>query len=257
MAEPLDSASLGSGTTIGSGSATAVKGVSVCVASSSTGRRAVAASEACSGSEAAGILADIPAGVLQDFSRRLGEQVRVDEAVERSVEDGLRVPDLVVGAVVLYELVRVEHVRADLTSEADVLRGSPLPRQLRLALLLLELGEPGAEDAERGLLVRGLRALVLALDDDAGRDVRDADGTVRFVHVLAPRPARAIGVDAEVGLVDLHLALVGEQRRDHNLGEGGVPTVRRVERREPDEAVDAALRLHDAVGVLTAHGQSR
>src|ERR687891_194522 len=202
MAEPLDSASLGSGTTMGSGSATAVKGVSVCVASSSTGRRADAASGACSGSEAAGILADIPAGVLQHFSRRLGEQVRVDEAVERSIEDGLRVPDLVVGAVVLYELVRVEHVRADLTPEADVLRGSPLPRELRLALFLLELGETGAEDAERGLLVRRLGALVLALDDDSGRDVRDADGAIGLVHVLSSGPARAVRVDAEVGLVD-------------------------------------------------------
>ena len=65
----------------------------------------------------------------------------MDEAVERAVQDGLDVPDLVVGAVVLDQLVRVEHVGADLTPEADVLRGAPLPRELGLALLLLELGK--------------------------------------------------------------------------------------------------------------------
>ena len=36
---------------------------------------------------------------LEHFPRGLGEEVGVDEAVKRAVEDGLRVPDLVVGAV--------------------------------------------------------------------------------------------------------------------------------------------------------------
>ena len=72
---------------------------------------------------------------------RLGEQVRVHEAVEPAVEDGLRVPDLEVGSVILHQLVRVQHVGADLTPEADVLRRAALARELGLALLLLELGE--------------------------------------------------------------------------------------------------------------------
>src|SRR5512145_2979856 len=107
---------------------------------------------------------------LDDLPRRLGEEVGVDEAVERAVEDGLRVPHLVVGAVILDQLVRVQHVRTDLTPEADVLRRTALLRELGLPLLLLELGEARPEDAERGLLVGGLRALVLALDHDAGRE---------------------------------------------------------------------------------------
>ena len=61
----------------------------------------------------------------------------MDELVEVAVEDALRVPHLDVGAVVLDELVRVQHVAADLAAEAGVLGGAALLRQLRLALLLL------------------------------------------------------------------------------------------------------------------------
>jgi hypothetical protein len=41
-----------------------------------------------------------------------------------------------------------------------------------------------------------LRALVLALDDDAGGKVGDADGGVGLVDVLAAGTGGAVGVDA-------------------------------------------------------------
>jgi hypothetical protein len=43
-----------------------------------------------------------------------------------------------------------------------------------------------------------LRALVLALDDDARRQVRDAHGGVGLVDVLAAGAGGAVGVDAQV-----------------------------------------------------------
>ena len=45
------------------------------------------------------------------------------------------------GPVVFDHLVGVEHIAADLASEAGVLRRSPLLGQVRLALLLGQLGE--------------------------------------------------------------------------------------------------------------------
>ena len=95
----------------------------------------------------------------------------------------------------------------------------------------------------RRLLVRRLRALVLALDDDPGREVRDPDGRVGLVHVLAAGAARAVGVDPQVGLVDLDRGVVGQERADDHLRERRVAAMRRVERREADEPVDAALGL--------------
>ena len=70
----------------------------------------------------------------------------MDEAVEGSVQDSLRIAHLVAGSQILHLLVRVEHIRADLTPEADVLRGTTLAGELRLAFLLLQLGEPRLED---------------------------------------------------------------------------------------------------------------
>src|SRR3972149_1531793 len=56
----------------------------------------------------------VPGGCLHDLACRLRQQVRVDEAVERTVEHALGVPHLEVGAMVLDELVGMEHVAADL-----------------------------------------------------------------------------------------------------------------------------------------------
>ena len=57
-------------------------------------------------------------------------------------------------------------------------------------------------------------------------------------------------------LVDLDLCTVGKQRRDHDLGERVAP-MRRVERREPDEAADAALRLEQPCRRSSSHRHRR
>src|SRR5581483_5795544 len=116
------------------------------------------------------------AGSLARLPGRPCEEVRVDEPVQVAVEDALRVSGLEIGPVVLDDLVRVEDIAPDLNSEAGVLHHATFSSQLLLAALLFELGQPRPENAERRGLVGRLRALVLALDDDAGRDVRDPDG---------------------------------------------------------------------------------
>ena len=87
--------------------------------------------------------------------------------------------------------------------------------------------------------------------------MRDPHGGVRLVHVLAAGSARPVGVDAEVALVDLDVLVLGQERGDDDLGEGGVAPVGRVERRLADEPVDAPLGLVGAVGVLALHGHRR
>src|SRR5215217_8641317 len=68
-------------------------------------------------------------------------QVGVDEAVEVAVEHAARVPDLVVGPVVLDHRVRVQDVGADLRAEVDVLGLAALARDLLLAPALLRFDE--------------------------------------------------------------------------------------------------------------------
>ena len=90
---------------------------------------------------------------------------------------------------------------------------------------------------------------LLARDHDSGRLVGDADRRVGLVDVLASRSRSAEGVDAQVGLVDLDLDLVIEHRIHEDGGEGGVPSRLRVERRDPDQSVDALLGLQVPVCV--------
>ena len=66
----------------------------------------------------------------------------MDELVQVAVQNALRIADLDVGAVVLDQLVRVQDIAPNLTSEVGLLHRTALLGQLRFALLLLQLGEP-------------------------------------------------------------------------------------------------------------------
>ena len=73
--------------------------------------------------------------------------------------------------------------------------------------------------------------------------------------MLATGAAGAIGVDAQVVVVDLDLHVLADQRRGVHGGEAGVPAVGRVERAHAHEAVHALLAGDQAVHVLTLHGE--
>src|SRR3712207_7994798 len=60
-----------------------------------------------------------------------------------------------------------------------------------------------------------LRALVLAGDDDPRRQVRDAHGRVGGVDVLPARAGRAVGVHAQVLVVDLDLDVLVNRSEEH------------------------------------------
>ena len=104
----------------------------------------------------------------------------------------------------------------------------------------------GAQHLHRGVAVAVLRALVLARDDDAGRQVRDADRRIGDVDVLAAGAARAEGVDAEVLVGDLHLDVLGHLRVDEDRGERGVAPRRLIERRDAHQPMHAGLGRHAA-----------
>ena len=90
-----------------------------------------------------------------------------------------------------------------------------------------------------------------------GGHVGDANGRVGLVDVLAAGAGGAVGVDAQVLVVDLDLNRLVDQRRHVDLRERRVTTLLRVERRDPDQAVDAALGGEQAVGVLALGDEGR
>ena len=182
----------------------------------------------------------------------------MDQVVEPSVEDGLGVALLDAGAVVLDQLVRVEDVAADLAAEADVLGRAALGARARPPASPARARRSGSSgSASRSCLFDSCERSFWHWTTMPVGQVGDADGGVGLVHVLPPGSARSVRVDPEVGLVELDVDAVRDERADDHLRERRVASVRLVERREPHEPVDAALGLEDAVGVLAGDGERR
>ncbi len=102
------------------------------------------------------------------------------------------------------------------------------------------------------ILVLVLGASALALDDDAGRLVGDAHGRVGPVDVLSASATGTIGINAQIGRVDVDLDRVIHFRINKYRGKRGVATIARVERRFAYQAVHAGFGAQPAVGVFAA-----
>src|SRR5690606_21181131 len=73
---------------------------------------------------------------------------------------------------------------------------------------------------------------------------------IGLVDVLAAGAAGAVGVDAQVGRIDVDLEGIVDLGIDEDAGEGGVPAVGRVEGALAHQAVHAGLGAQQAVGVF-------
>ena len=80
--------------------------------------------------------------------------------------------------------------------------------------------------------------------------VGDAHRRVGLVDVLAAGAGGAVGVDAQVGGVDVDLDRVVHFGIDEHAGERGVAAVAGIERRLAHQAVHAGLGAQMAVGIV-------
>ena len=90
-----------------------------------------------------------------------------------------------------------------------------------------------------------------------GRQVRDADGRVGHVDVLAAGAARSERVDAQVLVLDLDVDVVGElgpdvERRERRVAPRGL-----IERRDAHQPMHAGLGEEQAVRVVAGDGERR
>ena len=81
-------------------------------------------------------------------------------------------------------------------------------------------------------------------------EVGDAHRRVGGVDVLAAGAGRPVGVDAHIGLADLDLDRIVDDRIDPDAGEGGVAARIAVIGRDAHQAVDARLGLQPAIGIV-------
>src|SRR5690606_17694709 len=175
---------------------------------------------------------------------------RLDHVVELALENLIelvqRQVDAVVGDASLREVVRANALRAVAgADEAPAARGG-----FALAFLDLGIAQLRREQRQRARFVLVLRALVLALDDDAGRQMRDAHGGVRLVDVLTARSRRAKRVDAQIVRIDLDVADLLELRQHRDGAGRRVDPALRLGRRHALHAMHAGLELEPRVRAL-------
>ena len=111
--------------------------------------------------------------------------------------------------MVFNHFVRLQDVGADLAAPADVDIFALQRGDLGVLLAPRQVEQLRLEHVHGHLRVLGQRALVLAGDNHAGRQVGDAHGRLVLLDVLPARAAGPEAVDAQVLLVDLDLDILG------------------------------------------------
>ena len=128
---------------------------------------------------------------------------RRGQLVELAVHDRVdlveRHVDPVIGDAPLRKVVRADPLAAVAAPDERLAHR----RLLLLALAPLAIEQPRREHRHRLRAVAVLRAVVLALDDEAGGQVRDPHRGIGLVDVLAPRAGRAERVDPDVRRIDV------------------------------------------------------
>ena len=134
----------------------------------------------------------------------------------------------------------------------------PSPRSsfsLAACSCALALQQLGLEHRHRAGPVLDLAALVLAGDDDVGRQVGDPDGGVGGVDALAARPARPEHVDPHLVLGDLDVVGLLDDGQDVDARERGLPAALVVVLGDAHHPVRAVLAAQRAVGVGRLDGE--
>ena len=135
-------------------------------------------------------------------------QIGVDEAVERTVHDGVDVGCFEACPRVLDERIGHENVVADLAAPFDLELCALDIGDLVQMLTLLDLDELRAQHPHTRLAVLELIALRLAGDDDAGRLVNETHGGACLVDVLAARAGGAVDLHFDILRPDIDLGLL-------------------------------------------------
>src|ERR1700735_33695 len=179
------------------------------------------------------------------------EEVGADEGIQIAVHNLVHITALKFCAVVLDEVIRLHGVGANLAAEADFgFRGVELMEGFA-ALFEFEFVKLRAENFHSPFAILVLAAFILALNDDAGRKMGDADGGFDFVDVLPPVAAGAEGIDAKIVGLDHDVDFVVGFRDYEDGGDRCVAACSLIEGRDAHQAMHATFTGQHSVRVFT------
>src|SRR5580704_2813616 len=172
----------------------------------------------------------------------------VDISLHELVDLVQRQADAVIGHPALRKIIGANPLVA--ATAAD--ERPPLLRTLLIDLLLLVLEDAAAKLSHRLGFVLVLALFILALNDNAGRQVRDANRAFGLVDLLAARAAGAHRVDLQILIADVDLHL-GNFRQHGDGGGARVNAALSLGLGNALHAMSAALELQLLEGSFASH----
>src|SRR5579871_3779836 len=161
------------------------------------------------------IVSGEPAGFLPD-------QESVYELIEIAIQHAVDVADGKLGAVVLDQAIGRQNVASNLIAEVDFKLRVFEFTVFSALLLQLELVEPGAKLLHGAGPVFVLRPLILALYDNSGWDMREANRGFGPVHMLAAGAAGTKHVDLNILRLQIDFNVLVDLRINEHGGKGRV-----------------------------------
>ena len=159
----------------------------------------------------------------------LSFEIGVDKWHDATIEDGVSIGFLVVGAGVFDETIRLKNIVSDLLTPFGGFASTELIDRFGV-LLELHLDELAAEDFHGFFLVLELAALVLDRDYSICRKVGDTNGRVGSVDRLATVSTGVVDINTEVIFVDFDVGVSLNNGENLNQGKGSLAEIISIER---------------------------
>ena len=167
----------------------------------------------------------------------LGQQHPLNKRIDAAVQHIVDVSDIHIDAVILYHLIGMQDIGADLTAPGNVIFAVVNLLQLVVLLLFFMLVKPGPQYLYSHIFMTVLGFFLLALHYDAAGKMGDAHGTAGFVDMLTAGATGPEYIDSQVFVFNVNHNFLVELGIDEYGRKRGMAFAAGVERRYPDQAV--------------------
>ena len=155
--------------------------------------------------------------------------------------------------MIFYQRIGLHDIGPNLASPGDLALIAIIFFHVFSLLIQIPFVNLGTENLHGFRTVFVLRTLSLAGHDDACGQVRDPDGRIRRVHMLATGPAGSIGIHAQFIVRDFDFDFLVDLSHDIQSGKRGVSSLVGVEWTDTYQAMNPAFCFHIPIGIRPTH----
>ena len=140
-------------------------------------------------------------------------QVAFNKVINPAIHYSTYITCLTSCAMILDKGIRLENIASDLVTPGDILLRNGILLLLFLPLLLIVFIKAGTKHLECHILIHILASLILALDYNTCRIMRDTYGTVGLVDVLSSGASCTISIEPVIFRLEFNFDIIIDFRR--------------------------------------------